>query len=96
VAVYSDLPLGSQRTYSMTDDLKSVSANPQKDSINIVIDDYPVLLAGMRESLARCDDIVVVAECIRICDLHFRTTAVIRHNRGHTRERLSVDTTASE
>jgi DNA-binding NarL/FixJ family response regulator len=39
-------------------------------SINIAIaDDYPVLLAGMRQALAPCDDIVVVAECTRIGDL---------------------------
>jgi two-component system nitrate/nitrite response regulator NarL len=70
VAVNDDLPLGGQRMYSTPDDLKIVNANPQENSINIAIaDDYPVLLAGMRESLAHCDDIVVVAECIRMCDL---------------------------
>ena len=32
-------------------------------------DDYPVLLAGMRQSLASCDDIVVVAEATQVADL---------------------------
>jgi DNA-binding NarL/FixJ family response regulator len=70
VAVYDDLPLGSQRMYPVTDDAKSVNANPQENRISIAIaDDYPVLLAGIQQSLAPCDDIVVVAECFRICDL---------------------------
>jgi len=43
---------------------------PSETGINIAIaDDYPVLIAGMRQSLASCDDIVVVAECTRISDL---------------------------
>jgi DNA-binding NarL/FixJ family response regulator len=49
---------------------KNIDAPRREDSINIAIaDDYPVLLAGMRQSLAPCDDIVVVAECTRIGDL---------------------------
>jgi two-component system, NarL family, nitrate/nitrite response regulator NarL len=43
---------------------------PQEVSIHIAIaDDYPVLLAGMRQALAPCADMVVVAECTRIHDL---------------------------
>jgi two-component system nitrate/nitrite response regulator NarL len=53
-----------------TYDPKSFDADLQEASIKIAIaDDYPVLLAGMRQSLAPCNDIVVVAECTRICDL---------------------------
>jgi two-component system response regulator DegU len=45
-------------------------ADAQEASINIAIaDDYPLVLAGMRQILAPCDDIVVVAECTRIRDL---------------------------
>jgi two-component system response regulator DegU len=45
-------------------------ADAQEASINIAIaDDYPLLLTGMRQILAPCDDIVVVAECTRIRDL---------------------------
>ena len=45
-------------------------ADAQEASINIAIAvDYPLLLAGMRQILAPCDDIVVVAECTRIRDL---------------------------
>jgi DNA-binding NarL/FixJ family response regulator len=39
-------------------------------SINIAVaDDYPVLLTGVRQSLAACDDITVVAECNQMVDL---------------------------
>jgi DNA-binding NarL/FixJ family response regulator len=70
VAVYDDLPLGSQRMYSTTRDSKSFDVIPREASIDVaIVDDYPVLLAGMRQSLASCDDIVVVAECTRLGDL---------------------------
>ena len=56
--------------HSTTYESKIFDASPEEASINIAIaDDYPVLLAGMRQSLAPCDDIVVVAECTRVCDL---------------------------
>jgi DNA-binding NarL/FixJ family response regulator len=56
--------------YSTTHEFEVFDANPQEASIHIAIaDDYPVLLAGMRQSLASCDDIVVVAECTKIYDL---------------------------
>ena len=49
---------------------ESFVANPREAIINIAIaDDYPLLLAGMRQILAPCDDIVVVAECTRMPDL---------------------------
>ena len=49
---------------------ESSVANPREAIINIAIaDDYPLLLAGMRQILAPCDDIVVVAECTRMPDL---------------------------
>jgi DNA-binding NarL/FixJ family response regulator len=70
VAVYDDLPLGSQRMHSTTYESRSFDVSPLEESIKIVIaDDYPVLLAGMRQSLAPCEDIVVLAECIRMSDL---------------------------
>src|SRR5258708_8813272 len=63
-------PRGSQRKYSTAYDSKTFDASPSETGINIAIaDDYPVLIAGMRQSLASCDDIVVVAECTRISDL---------------------------
>jgi two-component system nitrate/nitrite response regulator NarL len=56
--------------YPTTQDSKIFDASPREASIHIAIaDDYPVLLAGMRQSLAPCEDIVVVAECTRISDL---------------------------
>lgn len=56
--------------YSTTYDSKFFDDNPQETAIHIAIaDDYPVLLAGMRQALASCDDIVVVAECTRVSDL---------------------------
>ena len=70
MAVYDDLPLGSQRMYSTTTDSRNQDANSQETSIKIAIaDDYPVLLAGMRQFLAPCEDIVVLAECTRVADL---------------------------
>jgi DNA-binding NarL/FixJ family response regulator len=70
VAVYDDLPLGSQRMYSTTTDSRNQDANLQETSIKIAIaDDYPVLLAGLRQFLAPCEDIVVLAECTRVADL---------------------------
>jgi DNA-binding NarL/FixJ family response regulator len=49
---------------------KVFDSSVQEISIHIAIaDDYPVLLAGMRQSLAPCADIVVVAECTLIHDL---------------------------
>ena len=56
--------------YSPPYDSKVFDATPSETVINVAIaDDYPVLIAGMRQSLAECDDIVVVAECARISDL---------------------------
>jgi DNA-binding NarL/FixJ family response regulator len=56
--------------YPNIHDAKKIDAVSRESGINIAIaDDYPVLLAGMRQSLAPCDDIVVVAECTRIADL---------------------------
>ena len=56
--------------YPSTQDSRVFDAGPRGAGIHIAIaDDYPVLLAGMRQSLAPCDDIVVVAECTRISDL---------------------------
>jgi DNA-binding NarL/FixJ family response regulator len=56
--------------YSTTYDSKSFDVSSQEASIDIaIVDDYPVLLAGMRQSLASCDDIVVVAESTRLGDL---------------------------
>jgi DNA-binding NarL/FixJ family response regulator len=61
---------GSQRMYSTTYDPKIFNANRQEACIQIAIaDDYPVLLAGTRQLLASCDDIVVVAECTQVGDL---------------------------
>src|SRR5271165_474173 len=55
--------------YQTTYDGKK-DARPQQASITVAIaDDYPVLLAGIRQSLALYDDIVVVAECIGMDDL---------------------------
>jgi two-component system, NarL family, nitrate/nitrite response regulator NarL len=55
--------------YPTTHDFKAMDAHPHQASIQIAIaDDYPVLLAGMRQSLA-CEDIVVVAESTRMDDL---------------------------
>jgi two-component system, NarL family, nitrate/nitrite response regulator NarL len=56
--------------YSTTTDSTNQDANLREGSINIAIaDDYPVLLAGMRQFLAPCEDIVVLAECTRVSDL---------------------------
>jgi DNA-binding NarL/FixJ family response regulator len=56
--------------YSTAHDSKIFDATPSDTVINIAIaDDYPVLIAGMRQSLAPCDDIVVVAEWTRTSDL---------------------------
>jgi DNA-binding NarL/FixJ family response regulator len=60
----------AQLMNSTTYDSKFFDVHVQETSINLAIaDDYPVLLAGMRQALAPCDDIVVVAECTRIADL---------------------------
>lgn len=56
--------------YSTTQDSRIFDTSPREGGIHVAIaDDYPVLLAGMRQSLLPCDDIVVVAECTRISDL---------------------------
>ena len=56
--------------YRTIQDSRIVDTGPRDGGINVAIaDDYPVLLAGMRQSLAPCEDIVVVAECTRIGDL---------------------------
>jgi len=55
--------------YSTTTDSRNQDAN-SRETINIAIaDDYPVLLAGMRQFLAPCEDIIVLAECTRVSDL---------------------------
>src|SRR5271156_743999 len=42
----------------------------ESKSISIAIaDDYPVLLAGVRQFLAPCDDIAVMVECIGFAEL---------------------------
>jgi two-component system, NarL family, response regulator DegU len=56
--------------YQNTCDTKKFDGRPQEAGITIAIaDDYPVLLAGIRQSLALYDDIAVVAECLGIDDL---------------------------
>jgi DNA-binding NarL/FixJ family response regulator len=56
--------------YQTTFDVKKSDARPREASITVAIaDDYPVLLAGIRQSLALYDDIVVVAECVGVDDL---------------------------
>jgi two-component system nitrate/nitrite response regulator NarL len=56
--------------YPTTQNSRIFDAAPREGGIHIALaDDYPVLLAGMRQSLAPCDDIVVVAECTRFSDL---------------------------
>jgi DNA-binding NarL/FixJ family response regulator len=56
--------------YQNTCDTKKFDARPHDTCISIAIaDDYPVCLAGVRQSLALYDDIVAVAECIGIDDL---------------------------
>ena len=70
VAGFTDVPMGAQLMNSTTYDSRSFDLPVQEPSINIAIaDDYPVLLAGMRQALAPCDDIAVVAECTRVADL---------------------------
>jgi len=70
VAVSDHLLLGRQRMYPTTQNSRIFDAAPREGGIHIALaDDYPVLLAGMRQSLAPCDDIVVVAECTRFSDL---------------------------
>src|ERR1700733_37860 len=56
--------------YPTTQNSRVVDAGLREAGIHIALaDDYPVLLAGVRQSLASCDDIVVVAECTRFSDL---------------------------
>ncbi len=56
--------------YPTTYDSKMFAVKQQDGAVNIAIaDDYPVLLAGMRQALAPCEEIVVVAECTRAADL---------------------------
>jgi DNA-binding NarL/FixJ family response regulator len=70
VARYTDVPRGAQFMNSTTYDSKVFDVHERETIINLAIaDDYPVLLAGMRQALAPCDDIVVVAECTRFTDL---------------------------
>jgi DNA-binding NarL/FixJ family response regulator len=61
---------GSQRMYQATYDSKIYESQLQQTKIHVLMaDDYPVLLAEMRQSLAACNDIVVVAECTQLGDL---------------------------
>ena len=56
--------------YTTTYDSKMFAVKPLDVTVNIAIaDDYPVLLAGMRQALAPCEEIVVVAECTQAVDL---------------------------
>jgi DNA-binding NarL/FixJ family response regulator len=56
--------------YSTSYDSRNFEANSQEPSIDVAIaDDYPVLLAGMRQFLAPSNDIVVVVECTGLADL---------------------------
>jgi two-component system nitrate/nitrite response regulator NarL len=56
--------------YPTTYDSKIFAVKPQDATINIAIaDDYPVLLTGMRQALAPCEEIVVVAESTQAVDL---------------------------
>jgi DNA-binding NarL/FixJ family response regulator len=51
-------------------DAKIFEAGTEETGIHIAIaDDYPVLLAGVRQLLMLHDDVVVVAECTRMSDL---------------------------
>jgi DNA-binding NarL/FixJ family response regulator len=51
-------------------DSKVFDPAAQEASIHVAIaDDYPVVLSGMRQSLASCDDIVVVGEYAWVADL---------------------------
>ena len=56
--------------YPTIQDSRISDTSRREGGIHVAIaDDYPVLLAGMRQSLGPCDDIVVVAECTRTSDL---------------------------
>jgi DNA-binding NarL/FixJ family response regulator len=56
--------------YSTTYDSRMFAVKPLDGVVNIAIaDDYPVLLAGMRQALAPCEEIEVVAECTHAVDL---------------------------
>jgi DNA-binding NarL/FixJ family response regulator len=56
--------------YPTTYDSKMFALKPLDTTVNIAIaDDYPVLLAGMRQALASCEEIVIVAECTHAVDL---------------------------
>ena len=56
--------------YPTTYDSKIFAVKPHENTVNIAIaDDYPVLLAGMRQALAHCEEIAVVAECTHAVDL---------------------------
>jgi DNA-binding NarL/FixJ family response regulator len=56
--------------YPAIQESKSYDDRPHAAGIHIAVaDDYPVLLAGMRQLLATCEDIAVVAECTRFSDL---------------------------
>jgi two-component system nitrate/nitrite response regulator NarL len=56
--------------YTTTYDSKMFALKPLDTTVNIAIaDDYPVLLAGMRQALAPCEEIVVLAECAHAADL---------------------------
>jgi DNA-binding NarL/FixJ family response regulator len=57
--------------YSPSADSKAISV--------AIADDYPVLLAGIRQFLLPCDDIFVVAECVGFTEL--RTQAAISRPR---------------
>ena len=53
-----------------TYEIKNFETVVQETSIQVAIaDEYPVLLAGMRQLLMSCEDVVVVAECTRMGDL---------------------------
>ena len=56
--------------YATVSDTKKFDPRSQRANISIALaDDYPVLLAGIRQSLALYDDIAVVADCLGVDDL---------------------------
>ena len=53
-----------------TYEIKNFDSVVHETSIQVAIaDEYPVLLAGMRQSLTSCEDVAVVAECTCLGDL---------------------------
>ena len=56
--------------YSTSNDYKSLETKPCESNVKIAVaDDYPVLLAGMRQALAPCDGLAIVSESTQTSDL---------------------------